>query len=56
VALECDECGVLVAPNPDIRNSGWMKCGYAYDGGERFEWEYCPEHAHLADRFSGGTP
>ncbi len=52
VALECDECGTLIAPNPNIAKSGWMKCGYIDKCGSRFEWNYCPEHAHLADRFS----
>jgi len=54
VAIECDECGALIAPNPDIAKSGWMKCGYIDKGGSRFEWTYCPEHAHLADRFMEG--
>jgi len=54
VAIECDECGALIAPNPDIAKSGWMKCGYIDKGGSRFEWTYCPKHADLADRFMEG--
>lgn len=33
VAIECDECGALIAPNPDIAKSGWMQCGYIDRGG-----------------------
>lgn len=49
VALECDECGKLIAPNPDIANSGWRQCG-VIEGSDSFEYIYCPDHADIADR------
>jgi len=52
VAIECDVCEALVAPNPDIANSGWVKCGFddPKQGG-RFDYDYCPKHAGAADRY-----
>ncbi len=44
VAIECEDCGALIAPNPHISESGWMKYG-KYEYGTRFEWDYCPKHA-----------
>lgn len=51
VAIECDECGALIAPNPRIAESGWMKCGRIDPlTDERDEWDYCPDHAYIAER------
>jgi len=55
VAIECDSCDALIAPNPDIANSGWVKCGMTDDSGNRFEYDYCPTHADRADSYKNET-
>lgn len=50
VALECDECGALIAPNPEISKSGWTTCGVIYPNGDKFTWEYCSVHTDIAER------
>lgn len=49
VAIECDACDALIAPNPRISESGWVKCGFddPKQGG-RFDYDYCPVHARKA--------
>ena len=49
VAIECDECGVLIAPNSEIAKSGWRQCGIIDRGGSQSTHEYCPNHADIAD-------
>jgi len=51
IRLECDHpgCEAFIKPNPDISNSGWVKCGVLEKGRidhtQMLEWDYCPEHA-----------
>ena len=53
VALECDNCGALIVPSPNITLSGWRKCGMM-DGGTRFEWDYCDRCDEDYDDFING--
>lgn len=55
VSIECNQCGVLIAPSPRIAESGWMKCGVIQHG-NTLEWDYCPAHAHIAEQFTMTTP
>jgi hypothetical protein len=52
VAIECDACDALIAPNPSIAESGWVKCGRV-ESGVNLEWDYCPKHSHIAERMAG---
>lgn len=47
----CDHagCTAKIKPNPDIANSGWIKCGVLTVHG-RTDYDYCPDHA--GDAFS----
>ena len=56
--LECDAAGCLatIEPHPEITQSGWMRCGYRDRSGTVFEYDYCPEHAHIARRFAQAPP
>lgn len=47
VALECDECGARIKPNPKINESGWIKLVTfnVRDIADMFEWHYCEEHS-----------
>lgn len=44
IALECDDCGVRIKPNPDIATSGWEKSGVRYTSSDNdwTEWHLCP--------------
>lgn len=55
VAIECDACPALIAPNPDIANSGWVKCGITDLVGNKFEYDYCPKDANRADGIATGN-
>ncbi len=49
--IECDaaSCRAFIRPNPNIAESGWIKCGQVDASGEhRWERDYCDDHAHLA--------
>jgi len=52
VRLECDACDATIKPHPEISSSGWMKRVQIEPpggpGSARFEWHYCPDHAHYA--------
>ena len=43
IEIQCDGCGAVIKPNPDISDSGWSKTGYQDNFGEswaRNDW--CP--------------
>lgn len=44
VALECDECGCLIAVGPKIAESGWTVHGMRNKSGSQPRWDACPEH------------
>lgn len=54
VRIECDApmCDAKVRPHPEIATSGWVKCGVKKND-VRFEYAYCPDHAHMAEAFTG---
>ena len=45
-SIRCDggNCGEEIKPNPNISESGWMKCGTDHGPGtDKLGWDYCPD-------------
>jgi hypothetical protein len=43
VDIECDGCGAIIKPNPEIGKSGWRVCGYDKGAGtDKLRFDYCP--------------
>jgi hypothetical protein len=49
IALHCDGCGATIKPHAEIKESGWVKCGFGAVGDPHpSEMNYCPACAYRA--------